>query len=195
MGELHGNVSGSCTYESGITERARGSGGWWRWRRQQQRGGRRRRGTAKDFVVSRTFYSVSSGWRLLSGLSKDEFEFAVFLLLSLFRCPPAPVSPSSSTHSSVHSPRSSSLAFSLFLSLFSSLKALRNSQQPSPSRRENLTLENFPLAKIFISFSATLCAATFVESRTLTLGRGSFRNFYVSLILFNVFMNLCFKLM
>lgn len=33
---------------------------------ERERIGGGRRGLAKDFVVSRTFYSVSSGWRLLS---------------------------------------------------------------------------------------------------------------------------------
>lgn len=101
--------------------------------RKRDNGGSRaesREGAAKDFVVSRTFYSVSSGWRLLSvsqrtnssspslhPLNPSPFPSLPLFSLTLFSTVLLPLSP---------------LLISFSRALYSSLKALRNSQQPSP---------------------------------------------------------------
>lgn len=69
VGEFHGDVSGSCTYESGITEAT---------------GGRASRGLGSGWGSERLrcFQNILLRFLRLApavGLSKDEFEFAVFL--------------------------------------------------------------------------------------------------------------------
>lgn len=111
MGEFHGDVSGSCTYESGITEAAGGRGSWGLWG-----------GWGSERL--RCFQNILLRFLRLApavGLSKDEFEFAVFLL-ALY-----PVV----LRFLAHLP---SLSSSLSRAPYLSLKALSNSQQLSPSR-------------------------------------------------------------
>lgn len=128
MSKFHGDVSGNRTYLS-------------TYLRKRDNGGSRaesREGAAKDFVVSRTFYSVSSGWRLLSVSQRTNSSSPsppspfLFSLSLYFHCPPAPSSLSRAPYTllSKHSVIPSSLL-------------LRFS--------ENLILENFRLAMIFVS--------------------------------------------
>lgn len=109
--------------------RKRDNGGYGR---TSEPGGWGAGGAAKDFVVSRTFYSVSSGWRLLSASQRTNSSSPSSSSLSI---------PLSSGLSLSPFPPSPPLALSFVP--YPSLKALRNSQQPSPSR--------ILLLKIFLS--------------------------------------------
>lgn len=60
-------------------------------------------GAAKDFVVSRTFYSVSSGWRLLSASQRTNTSSSSSSFASYPSVLPGPC-PSLAPESSLHSP-------------------------------------------------------------------------------------------
>lgn len=99
-------------------------------------------GAAKDFVVSRTFYSVSSGWRLLSASQRTNSSSPSSSSLPI---------PLSSGPSPSPSPFPSPFPPYPFLTL-RTLLSKHSVISSSPLLRVNLTLENFPLVKIFISF-------------------------------------------
>lgn len=129
MSKFHGDVSGNRTYLS-------------TYLRKRDNGGSKaesREGAAKDFVVSRTFYSVSSGWRLLSVSQRTNSSSPsppspfLFSLSLYFHCPPVPSSLSRASYALLSK-------YSVIPSLL-----LRFS--------ENLILENFRLAMIFVSLS------------------------------------------